>query len=172
MEKTEALKSKIKGAMFYPIAVIVVAFVITCILMIFVIPQFQDLFSGFGADLPARLQRIRPGERLLVKFQLESTEQTLAVVASEITVASRTERLVSLLNIQSELDGMQLTAWQDLVRVLTHEIMNSITPVSSLARTASDLIDDVSTRLSGDQSIIAELDDVKSAVSTVAIRIR
>ncbi len=53
MEKTEALKSKIKGAMFYPIAVIVVAFIITCILMIFVIPQFQDLFSGFGADLPA-----------------------------------------------------------------------------------------------------------------------
>ena len=53
MEKTEALKSKIKGAMFYPIAVVVVAFVITCILMIFVIPQFQELFSGFGADLPA-----------------------------------------------------------------------------------------------------------------------
>jgi len=52
-EKTEALKSKIKGALFYPIAVIVVAFVITAILMIFVIPQFQDLFAGFGADLPA-----------------------------------------------------------------------------------------------------------------------
>lgn len=56
MEKTEALKSKIKGAMFYPIAVVVVAFVITCILMIFVIPQFQDLFSGFGAELPALTQ--------------------------------------------------------------------------------------------------------------------
>jgi len=53
LEKTEALKSKIKGALFYPIAVIVVAFVITCILMIFVIPQFESLFSGFGADLPA-----------------------------------------------------------------------------------------------------------------------
>jgi len=53
MEKTEALKSKIKGALFYPIAVVVVAFVITCILMIFVIPQFEQLFSGFGADLPA-----------------------------------------------------------------------------------------------------------------------
>ena len=53
MEKTEALKSKIKGALFYPVAVVVVAFVITCILMIFVIPQFQELFSGFGADLPA-----------------------------------------------------------------------------------------------------------------------
>ncbi len=53
MEKTEALKSKIKGALFYPIAVIAVAFVITCILMIFVVPQFQEMFSGFGADLPA-----------------------------------------------------------------------------------------------------------------------
>ena len=52
MEKTEALKSKIKSALFYPIAVIVVAFVVTCILMIFVIPQFQELFAGFGADLP------------------------------------------------------------------------------------------------------------------------
>lgn len=53
LEKTEALKSKIKGALFYPVAVIVVAFIITCILMIFVIPQFEELFTGFGADLPA-----------------------------------------------------------------------------------------------------------------------
>jgi type IV pilus assembly protein PilC len=52
-EKTEALKSKIKKALFYPIAVIVVAFIITAILLIFVIPQFEQLFSGFGADLPA-----------------------------------------------------------------------------------------------------------------------
>jgi type IV pilus assembly protein PilC len=52
-EKTEAIKSKIKKAMFYPTAVLVVAFVITAILLIFVIPQFQALFSGFGADLPA-----------------------------------------------------------------------------------------------------------------------
>jgi len=53
MEKTEALKSKIKGALFYPTAVIVVAFIITSILMIFVIPQFSDMFANFGADLPA-----------------------------------------------------------------------------------------------------------------------
>jgi type IV pilus assembly protein PilC len=53
LEKTESLKAKIKKALFYPIAVIVVAFVITTILMIFVIPQFQELFAGFGADLPA-----------------------------------------------------------------------------------------------------------------------
>jgi type IV pilus assembly protein PilC len=52
-EKTEALKSKIKKAMFYPAAVVVVAFIVTAILLIFVVPQFQSLFEGFGADLPA-----------------------------------------------------------------------------------------------------------------------
>ena len=52
-EKTEAIKGKIKKALFYPTAVIVVAFLITAILMIFVIPEFENLFSGFGADLPA-----------------------------------------------------------------------------------------------------------------------
>lgn len=52
-EKTEAIKGKIKKALFYPTAVMVVAFLITAILLIFVIPQFESLFAGFGADLPA-----------------------------------------------------------------------------------------------------------------------
>ncbi len=52
-EKTEAIKKKIKKAVTYPAAVLVVAFVVTIILMIFVIPAFEDLFKGFGADLPA-----------------------------------------------------------------------------------------------------------------------
>jgi len=51
-EKTEALKAKIKKALVYPVAIIVVAFLVTAILMIFVIPQFEELFQGFGADLP------------------------------------------------------------------------------------------------------------------------
>src|SRR5574340_329939 len=53
MEKTEALKSKIKSALTYPISIIVVAFIITAVIMIFVIPAFKELFSSFGADLPA-----------------------------------------------------------------------------------------------------------------------
>jgi type IV pilus assembly protein PilC len=52
-EKILAIKGKIKSAMFYPIAIIVVAFIITAIIMIFVIPAFKKLFSSFGADLPA-----------------------------------------------------------------------------------------------------------------------
>lgn len=52
-EKILAIKSKIKSALFYPIAILVVAFIITAVIMIFVIPAFKDLFSNFGADLPA-----------------------------------------------------------------------------------------------------------------------
>jgi len=52
-EKTEYLKAKIKKALFYPTAVIIVAVIVTAILLIFVVPQFEELFSNFGADLPA-----------------------------------------------------------------------------------------------------------------------
>ena len=52
-EKILAIKGKIKSALFYPIAIIIVAFVITAVIMIFVIPAFKELFSNFGADLPA-----------------------------------------------------------------------------------------------------------------------
>jgi type IV pilus assembly protein PilC len=55
-EKTEALKKKVKKALFYPAAVLTVAVVVTIILLIFVIPQFESLFKGFGADLPAFTQ--------------------------------------------------------------------------------------------------------------------
>jgi type IV pilus assembly protein PilC len=57
-EKTEALKKKIKKAMFYPMAVLAVAVVVSLILLIFVIPQFEELFKGFGADLPAFTQMV------------------------------------------------------------------------------------------------------------------
>ncbi len=57
-EKTEALKKKIKKALFYPTAVLAVAVIVTVILLIFVIPQFESLFKGFGADLPAFTQMV------------------------------------------------------------------------------------------------------------------
>ncbi|MBU2979398.1 type II secretion system F family protein [Alteromonas sp. C1M14] len=57
-EKAEALKSKIKKAMFYPIAVVVVAFIVTTILLVFVVPQFEEIFSSFGAELPAFTQMV------------------------------------------------------------------------------------------------------------------
>ncbi len=57
-EKSEAIKKKVKKALFYPAAVLVVAVIVTVILLIFVIPQFEELFKGFGADLPAFTQMV------------------------------------------------------------------------------------------------------------------
>ncbi len=57
-EKTEAIKKKVKKALFYPAAVLCIAVIVSIILLVFVIPQFEDLFKGFGADLPAFTQAV------------------------------------------------------------------------------------------------------------------
>src|SRR5581483_2617816 len=67
-EKILAIKGKIKSALFYPISIIVVAFVITAIIMIFVIPAFKNLFSSFGADLPAPTLMVMAVSDFFVRF--------------------------------------------------------------------------------------------------------
>ena len=68
MEKTEGIKSKIKSALMYPIAVLVVAFVVVTIIMIFVIPSFKQVFTSFGADLPAPTLMVISMSEFFVKF--------------------------------------------------------------------------------------------------------
>lgn len=133
-------------------------------------PGRIDDLAAFGDAFYERMQRVKAGDRFLVDLIADGMTQRLTVSASELLIAGRTERLISLQNIQSELDGVQLTAWQDLVRVLTHEIMNSITPVASLARTAVDLVNDASARLPVDGEVAADLRDARDAVDTVARR--
>ena len=67
-EKTLAIKAKIKSALFYPIAIIVVAFIITAVIMIFVIPAFKQVFTSFGADLPAPTLFVMAISDYFVKF--------------------------------------------------------------------------------------------------------
>ena len=81
-EKTEALKKKVKKALFYPAAVLVVAVVVSIILLVFVIPQFEELFKGFGADLPAFTQMVIN----LSKFVQRDGIYIAAVVAAAIYV--------------------------------------------------------------------------------------
>jgi type IV pilus assembly protein PilC len=68
MEKTEAIKSKIKSALMYPISVVVVAFVVVTVIMIFVIPAFKSVFSSFGADLPAPTLFVMAMSEFFVKY--------------------------------------------------------------------------------------------------------
>jgi len=68
MEKTEAIKSKIKSALMYPISVIIVAFVVVTVIMIFVIPAFKEVFTSFGADLPGPTLVVMAMSEIFVKY--------------------------------------------------------------------------------------------------------
>ena len=68
MEKTEAIKAKIKSALMYPISVIIVAFVVVTVIMIFVIPAFKEVFTSFGADLPAPTLFVMGMSEIFVKW--------------------------------------------------------------------------------------------------------
>jgi type IV pilus assembly protein PilC len=68
MEKTEAIKSKIKSALMYPTAVVVVAFVVVSVIMIFVIPAFEQVFTSFGADLPGPTLFVMAMSKVFVKY--------------------------------------------------------------------------------------------------------
>ena len=133
------------------------------------VTRVNDL-RQFGPGFARAVDAAIPGDRELVTFTVEGAEYQLTLAATEVIIDGDRERLISLQDIQSEIDATQAEAWQDLVRVLTHEIMNSITPVTSLAQTAAELVDDI-VRGTGPESPIAEeLEDVQSAVATVARR--
>jgi len=87
-------------------------------------------------ELVTTLRELRTGGRDLVKIsKTDEDEIQLAIYAIELSLRGKEFKLISLQNIQSELEEKEMEAWQNLIRVLTHEIMNSVTPISSLART-------------------------------------
>ncbi|MEM7110220.1 MAG: ATP-binding protein [Bacteroidota bacterium] len=87
------------------------------------------------------IREIKPGENRLVKLIVKNEMLQLNVHASEFKLQNRFFKLVSLQNIKNALDENELAAWQKLIRVLTHEIMNSVTPITSLSGTLKSLVD-------------------------------
>lgn len=133
------------------------------------VQKLQDL-SRFGEALPHQLTQLSAGEHQLVSFEVDGMSQQLALSATLVSVAGKQEKLISLQDIRNQLDMAQLQAWQELVRVLTHEIMNSITPVASLADTASELVRDIQQNHHLSTELEEELSDVQSAVKTLSKR--
>jgi len=133
------------------------------------VTRLSDL-RQFGMSFHDAVAEAVPGNRELVTFSVDGVEYQLTLATTENIVAGESSRLVSLQDIQAELDVTQAQAWQDLVRVLTHEIMNSITPVTSLAATAADVVDDILKKSGADSPIAEDLVDLRDAVTTVARR--
>lgn len=96
----------------------------------------------FSPDLVNSLLQLKHGENTLVKVQDHEDILQLAVYATEFKINNRQVILVSIKNIQYELEEQEIESWQKLIRVLTHEIMNSITPISSLSTTLTTILDD------------------------------
>ena len=133
------------------------------------ISRMSDL-TQFGVSFRHALAEAAPGQRQLVTFTVEGMEYQLTLAVTETVVAGEVHRLVSLQDIQSELDDTQIQAWQDLVRVLTHEIMNSITPITSLASTSEHVVEDVLAKIDTDSPVAQDLADLRDAIHTVARR--
>lgn len=85
----------------------------------------------------------QPGEhRTMIQFDTERGVERALLAVSELALQGRAQRLAALMPVESELEAAALDAWRQLVHVLTHEIMNSLTPVASLSRTARDMVED------------------------------
>ncbi len=121
----------------------------------------------YGAAFQRDIAQSKAGERTVTRIELDGVQRHLILSTTQITVSGVVLRLVTLQDIQSELDWNELSAWQDMARVLSHEIMNSLTPIASLARTADEMVDDLAKRAGAGDELVA---DIHSAIRTLARR--
>ncbi len=101
--------------------------------------NIRDL-NKISKPLMNTLLKMKTGQKALIKIHDDNEQSNLSISATEFIMREQNFTLVSLQNIQSELEEKELEAWQQLIRVLTHEIMNSVTPIASLASTVNETI--------------------------------
>ena len=131
------------------------------------VPRVRTL-DGLARRVPEAAEALRQlpaGERALVRLEAEGGPQELVAYATRFTVGGEAHTLVSLQDIREELEARELEAWQELSRVLTHEIANSVAPIASLAGTARALVE-------GGAGSGGRLGDVREALGTIERRSR
>ncbi len=119
--------------------------------------------------LVQKLVELSPGGNDLVKLQQEDDLLQLSIYATGFVLQKQQLMLVAMQNIQNELEEEEMKSWQNLIRVLTHEIMNSITPIASLSSTAFGLLKD-GRECEIPESMNETIDDVRHAVNTIEKR--
>jgi len=129
-----------------------------------------DQLAQFGAAFQRDVLQIRPGESLLSGVVIENTEEYYILTATSIGLDGHQQKLVAMQNVQGELDATELATWQNLLRVTSHEILNSLAPVSSCAQTAETLVNEILDSKLNDPQVSSELEDIRSAIETMARR--
>ena len=120
--------------------------------------NIRDL-ATIDETLPAVLASIEAGQQRLLQTNIRGLPVELRVSVAEIRMAGEVERLYSIENLSGELSARESSAWRNLIRVLTHEIMNTLTPVTSLAQTTVEMLDDPDSAT-----------DIREAIETIGRR--
>ena len=129
-------------------------------------PRTLGHLARRAPEVTEALRALRPGERRLLHVEAADGPQELVAYATRFTLAGEAHTLVSLQDIHDELEARELDAWQQLSRVLTHEITNSVAPIASLAATARARLGDSAPPAPQDAA------DVREALGTIERRSR
>jgi nitrogen fixation/metabolism regulation signal transduction histidine kinase len=122
-------------------------------------------------NLASSFLELQTGGRDLIKIERDGEEVQLSIYAIELVQMHKEFKLISIQNIKSELDEKEMDAWQNLIRVLTHEIMNSVTPISSLAATVeSELESQLKDGMEVTEIKQEDVEDFYMAVKTIHSR--
>ncbi|MGH8290432.1 MAG: sensor histidine kinase [Steroidobacteraceae bacterium] len=134
--------------------------------------SFNDTgqLARYGEAFAVGLESLLPGSTAILRMERTSGTLLLKASVTEIAAGGLRRRLISLQNIDNEMSAQELAAWQTVIRVMAHEVMNSLTPVSSLTATARDLVRDVLEQLPADDPRATALADAREALETVARR--
>jgi nitrogen fixation/metabolism regulation signal transduction histidine kinase len=135
------------------------------------VPRLGNIHDLESIDprLAQKLLELSPGAKDLVKVQQGDDLLQLSVYATGFVLRKQQLMLVAMQNIQSELEEKEMKSWQTLIRVLTHEIMNSITPIASLSATAYGLLKN-NQECQVPESMNEVIGDVRDAVNTIEKR--
>ena len=120
--------------------------------------NIQDL-AKLDDGLPTELASIEAGQQRLLQTNIRGLPVELRVSVAEIRIAGEVERLYSIENLSGELSARESSAWRNLIRVLTHEIMNTLTPITSLAQTTVGMLDEPDAAA-----------DIREAITTISRR--
>jgi len=129
-----------------------------------------DAIGNYDPELLAILKGLNSGERKLYKTQLNGEWMNLALVAKKFKLSDKEYTLVALQDIRQELQQNEMDAWQKLIRVLTHEIMNSMTPVLSLSTAIRTMVDEDSSPKPLKAVSQDEINDIHRSISAIENR--
>ncbi len=123
-------------------------------------------------DLPEQLLKMKAGNKMLVKIFIDDELLQLSINATQFRMRGEEFTLVSLQNIHNELEEKEIESWQKLIRVLTHEIMNSITPISSLAGTVRGMLlnEENENEVKMNELDTDDVESIQSALNTIEKR--